>query len=52
MGKNMPLILKAVGMGLGLAVVVMGILRVGTTAGSIAMLGLAVFALGLAGFYK
>jgi hypothetical protein len=50
MKKNLPVILKAVGMAPGAAVFVMGVLRVGNTAGSIAMPGLAVFALGLAGF--
>jgi hypothetical protein len=52
MNKNFVLVLKAVALAMGVAVIVLSILNAATLETTVSLLGFGLFALALASFYK
>jgi len=52
MNKNFLLVLKAIALAMGVAVIVLSILHVGSLETDISLLGFGLFALALTSFYK
>jgi hypothetical protein len=52
MNKNFLLVLKAVALAMGIAVIVLSILHTGSMETLVSLLGFGLFALALAAFYK
>jgi hypothetical protein len=52
MNKNFLLVLKAIALAMGIAVIVLSILHTGTTETLVSLLGFGLFARALAGFYN